>query len=110
MDCGVAGSWSDRDNNRERSQITVKKKWRYGAKVWIGFSVYLPREFQTGTKVRTTVGKIRQKKKGGEGNSPTSKAGRLKSFLPVMQMEMEGNRCCMSMYTLSGSVDGVSDK
>ncbi|WP_171125007.1 heparin lyase I family protein [Ruegeria sp. HKCCA4707] len=100
-DCGWDDGWSDCDNDRERSELYVKKEWKHGTDQWIAFSVYLPGDFKTSSKVRTTVGQVRMK--GG----PTGFAGGFPSKPGVFQMEMLGNRYFLRVHVLSGPFDNV---
>lgn len=102
-DCGWDDSWSDCDNDRERSEVTVKKPWRPSTDQWIGFSMYLPADFKTSSRVRTTVGQV--KMRGG----PTGYAGGFPSVRGVFQMEMQGNRYFLRVHVLSGPFDNVRD-
>ena len=104
-DCGKNADWDDCANNRERSEISIKKTWGYGKDIWIGFSVFLPPDFKTSPRVRTSVGQIHQK----GGNRPTGTAGGLKSFPPMMQMEMIGDRYYMGVHILTGPKENVKD-
>lgn len=103
-DCGAEPGWSDCTNDRERSEIRVLKRWTYGSNQWIGFSVYLPEDFKTSSKVNTTVGQIHQL--GG----PTGTAGGLKSYPPLMQMNLKGSTYSMCVHILSGSTTNVRDE
>ena len=103
-DCGESDGWSDCDNNRERSEFSVEKRWSYGRDQWIGLSVYLPEDFKTSQRVNTTVGQIHQR--GG----PSGTAGGLPSYPPLMQMEMKGNTYSMCLHILSGSKGNVKDE
>lgn len=102
-DCGADSGWSDCKNDRERSEFVPRQSWRYGTNQWIGFSVYLPKDFQTSKRVRTTVGQIHQR--GG----PTGKAGGLPSFPPMMQMEMQYDLYYLGVHILSGPASNVRD-
>ena len=102
-DCSANDGWSDCANNRERSEFRLKKDWKYGSDQWIGFSVFVPSDFRTSNKVKTTVGQIHQK--GG----PTGTAGGLPSFPPLMQLEMKGNRYFVNVHVLTGSAQNVKD-
>lgn len=102
-DCAAEGGWSDCSNDRERSEIRLKQRWRYGANRWIGFSVYLPADFTTSQKVRTTVGQIHQR--GG----PSGTASGLPSFPPLMQLEMRGDSYYMGVHILTGKSGSVRD-
>ncbi|WP_282153982.1 heparin lyase I family protein [Ruegeria atlantica] len=105
-DCGSDHGWSDCQTDRERSEITLNKRWTYGTDQWIGFSVFLPNDFKSSNKVRTTVGQIHQK--GG----PSGQAGGFKSNPPVVQLEMKGNQYFARVHILSGGAKNVkgSDK
>ena len=100
-DCGWDSSWSDCDNDRERSELTVKKAWRAGSDQWIAFSIFLPEDFSASSRVRTTVGQV--KMRGG----PTGFAGGFPSEPGVFQMEMQGNRYFLRVHVLSGPFDNV---
>jgi hypothetical protein len=102
-DCSGDSGWSDCDNDRERSEITLKKDWRYGTTQWIGFSVYVPQDFKASSKVNTTVGQIHQR--GG----PSGTAGGLPSFPPLMQLEMRGGSYIAGVHILTGSASNVRD-
>ncbi|MFK7745296.1 MAG: polysaccharide lyase [Roseobacter sp.] len=102
-DCGWDDGWSDCDNDRERSELYVKKDWRHNTDQWIGFSVYLPNDFKTSSRVRTTVGQV--KMKGG----PKGFAGGFPSEPGVFQMEMLGNRYFLRVHVLSGPFDNVKN-
>ena len=102
-DCGKNDNWNDCKNDRERSEISLRKHWQYGTDQWIAFSVYLPSEFQTSSKVRATVGQIHQE--GG----PSGKAGGLNSFPPMMQLEMQGSSYYLAVHMISGSAKNVRD-
>lgn len=104
-DCGTDrwSDWNDCENDRERSEIGLDRKWKYGSNTWIGFSVFLPPDFQTSSRVRTTVGQIHQK--GG----PSGSANGLPSFPPLMQLEMLGDMYFMRTHILSGDRDNVKN-
>lgn len=102
-DCGWSDGWSDCDNDRERSEVSVKKVWKHGTDQWIAFSVFLPTDFKTSSKVRTTVGQV--KMKGG----PTGFAGGFRSEPGVFQMEMQGDRYFLRVHALSGPFENVRD-
>lgn len=100
-DCGWDSGWSDCDNDRERSELYVKRDWRHGTDQWIAFSIYLPPDFKTSSRVRTTVGQV--KMKGG----PSGFAGGFPSEPGVFQMEMLGNRYFLRVHVLSGPFNNV---
>jgi hypothetical protein len=102
-DCGTDrwSDWNDCENDRERSEIGLDRRWTYGSDTWIGFSVFLPPDFQTSSRVRTTVGQIHQQ--GG----PSGSANGLPSFPPLMQLEMLGDRYFLRTHILSGDRNSV---
>lgn len=102
-DCGWDDGWSDCANDRERSELYVKKDWRAGTDQWIAFSINLPADFKTSPRVRTTVGQV--KMKGG----PKGFAGGFPSEPGVFQMEMLGNRYFFRVHVLSGPFDNVKN-
>ncbi len=103
-DCGADSGWSDCDNDRSRSEISVSRKWYYGGNKWLGFSVYLPSDFKTSPRVHTSVGQIHQK--GG----PTGTASGFKSMPPLMQKNMKGDVYHMCVHILSGDPKNVVDE
>lgn len=102
-DCGTDrwSSWNDCENDRERSEIGLDRRWNYGTDMWIGFSVYLPENFETSYRVNTTVGQIHQ------SGAATGIANGLPSRPPLMQLEMRGNRYFMRVHVLSGDANNV---
>ena len=102
-DCGDSPGWSDCDNNRERSELTVERTIKPGTDRWIAYSIYLPADFQTSSRVTTTIGQIHQR--GG----PTGTAGGLASFPPLLQIDAKGNRVKACLHILSGPADNVRD-
>lgn len=54
-DCRYDNSWSRCGSDVERSEYYPKKRWKYGANQWIGFSVYLPSDFRTSSRVNTSM-------------------------------------------------------
>ncbi len=102
-DCGEDSYWSDCDNDRERSEIEVRKRWKHGTRQWMGFSVWLPPDFRTSPRVRTTVGQIHQ------WGGPTGSAEGLKSFPPLIQLEMQGDSYTAQYHILTGSATDVRD-
>lgn len=102
-DCGRDRVWSDCETDRERSEISLGQRWQYGQNMWIGFSVFLPSDFQTSNRVRTTVGQIHQ----WGGNRPSGTANGLPSFPPLMQLEMLGNNYSLRVHILTGQADNV---
>jgi hypothetical protein len=104
-DCGEGPGWSDCDNDRERSEFVPNDMWPYGKDIWIGYSIFLPSDFESSGRVKTTVGQIHQ----SGGNRPTGEAGGLPSFPPMMQMEIRGNQYYMGVHILTGPADNVKD-
>lgn len=102
-DCGESGGWSDCATDRERSELSVTRRWRHGADMWIGYSIFVPDDYQTSHKVRTTAGQIHQT--GG----PSGQYNNLPSFPPMMQMEMQGNRYFAKVHVLTGDRNNVND-
>lgn len=103
-DCSSDPGWSDCDNDRERSEISIKRRFNYGLDQWIGFSVFLPKNFKTSDKVHTTVGQIHQR--GG----PSGTAGGLPSFPPVVQLNMKSDEYSACVHILTGSPANVRDR
>lgn len=103
-DCGEDPGWSDCDNDRERSEISLDNRWGYGTDRWIGFSVFLPMDFQTSAVVNTTVGQIHQT--GG----PSGMAGGLPSYPPLLQLEMKGGAYTANIHVLTGEASDVRDE
>jgi len=102
-DCGKGSGWSDCANDRERSEYKIKKAMRFGKDHWIGFSVYLPKDFYASPSVNTTVGQIHQR--GG----PSGTVRGLPSNPPLVQLEMRGNSYRAGVHILTGSANNVRD-
>lgn len=102
-DCGEDPGWSDCDNDRERSEVTVQESFRPGAVRWLAYSIYLPSDFYSSPRVATTMGQIHQR--GG----PSGNARGLPSFPPLLQNEARGNRFSTCLHILSGPADNVRD-
>ena len=103
-DCGEdPGKWSDCDNDRERSEISLDRKFLPGDNQWIAFSLYIPEDYQTSDYVNTTVGQIHQI--GG----PTGTAGGFQSFPGVLQLDTKGGHYFACIHILSGSANNVQD-
>lgn len=103
-DCGESQSWSDCQNDRERSEISVRQRFAPGTDRWVGFSLYLPEDFRTSPRVATTLGQIHQT--GG----PSGIAGGLPSFPPLVQLEARGNQYSACLHILTGPADNVRDR
>lgn len=103
-DCGADASWSDCANDRERSEISLADRFPPGTDRWVGFSLYLPPNFQTSRRVATTLGQIHQS--GG----PSGTAGGLPSFPPLVQLEVRGNSYRACLHILSGPANDVRDR
>ncbi len=102
-DCGYDDGWSDCDNDRERSEITLRQSITPGGDQWIGFSLYLPNDFVSSSYVNTTLGQIHQR--GG----PRGKAAGLPSFPPLVQLEAKADKYRACIHILSGSASDVRD-
>ena len=102
-DCGEDEVWSDCNNNRERSEISLDNHFFPGDNQWIAFSVFIPDNFKTSNYVSTTIGQIHQK--GG----PSGVAGSLPSFPPLIQLEVKGNNYRACIHILSGPANNVID-
>jgi len=103
-DCGEDQAWSDCNNNRERSEISLDNHFFPGDNQWIAFSVFIPDNFKTSNSVSTTIGQIHQI--GG----PSGIAGSLPSFPPLIQLEAKGNNYRACIHILSGSDNNVVDE
>lgn len=103
-DCADDPGWSDCKNDRERSEISVSSPKLFpGEKKFITWNMYLPEDFQTSTRVNTTLGQIHQR--GGPGGT----AGGLPSFPPLLQFEAIGDSYNICWHKLSGDPRNVKD-
>lgn len=102
-DCFHDNFWDDCSNDRSRTEVRIDRKYPFGSNFWVGFSLYVPRDFKTSRRVRTTVGQLQQH--GG----PSGVAQGLPSFPPVMQMHMIGNEYTADFHILSGQRNHVRD-
>lgn len=91
-DCASEGGWSDCNTDRERSEVRGLRNITPGEDVWFAFSIYLPGDFPTSSRINTTLGQIHQR--GG----PSSSAGGFPSFPPVLQLEARGNSYRASIH------------
>ena len=102
-DCGRSYEWDDCANNRERSELSVREKIPPGTVRWISYSIYLPNDFYSSPRVKTSIGQIHQN--GG----PTGTAGGLPSFPPLLQIDVKGNRVDACIHILTGAEDNIRD-
>lgn len=104
-DCGIDSysGWSDCDNDRERSEISLNESWTYGEDQWIGYSIFVPERFATSMRVATTVGQVHQR--GG----PTGTAGGYASQPPVFQLDMKAGEFFLRVHLLSGDENNVTN-
>lgn len=103
-DCGRDSTWDDCETDRERSEISVKKNLSTNGNYWIGFSIFLPNDFKSSSRVRTTLGQIHMK--GGFSGV----AGGFKSFPPLLQLNAYGDSFITQYHRLSGSKTKIIDK
>ncbi len=94
----------DCKTDRERAQYTIRKSWKYGSAQWVGFSVYLPPDFQTSARVETTFAILHQR--GG----PTNRTEGLLQDPPVAQFVMRGKAVTLAVHFLTGSPTDVRDE
>ncbi len=94
----------DCQTDRERAMVRLKKSWRYGSPQWIGFSLFVPSDFQTSGKVDTSVAILHQR--GGPTNT---QEGRVQDP-PVMQMQLRGDRFYAAIHFLTGNPTEVRDE
>ena len=102
-DCGADSGWSDCKNDRERSEFRLERGFSPGGSQWIGFSIYLPEDFQSSNFVNTTLGQIHQR--GG----PRGTIRGLPSNPPLLQLELKGDVYRACVHVLSGPSDDVRD-
>ena len=100
-DCGQNDGWSDCANNRERSELSVQKEILPGTVTWISYSIYLPNDFYSSPRVKTSIGQIHQR--GG----PTGTAGGLPSFPPLLQIDAKGNLVEACLHILTGPENNI---
>lgn len=103
-DCGTDSGWSDCDTDRERSEISVKPVLSAYRNHWIGYSIFMPKDFESSPSVRTTLGQIHIK--GGFSGS----AGGFKSFPPLIQINAYGDGYVTQYHRLSGSKSKIVDE
>jgi hypothetical protein len=58
-DCGRDDNWNDCEQDRIRTEVALTQHWSYKNDVWIGFSLFIPRNFPT-AKPWTTIAQIHQ--------------------------------------------------
>ena len=90
-DCAANGGWDDCARDRERTEFRLPDMPPQ-QDLWVGFSVFLPADFPTFARVRTTLFQIHQQ--GG----PQRIDGDRVSNPPVMQMELDGETLRMTLH------------
>lgn len=105
-DCGQDDrGWSDCRMDRERSEIFVDRPQLVpGRGYWIDWRVYLPWDFATHSRVRTTLGQVHQV--GG----PRGQAGGMASNPPLLQFDLVKDQYRLCWHRLSGSKTDVQDR
>jgi hypothetical protein len=94
----------DCNSDRERALYTIKKAWHYGTPQWIGFSIYLPSDFQSSARVETTFAILHQR--GG----PTNRAEGFVGDPPVAQLVAKGEKLTLVVHFLTGDATNVRDE
>lgn len=102
-DCGQTDGWSDCATDRERSELTVRENILPGTVTWISYSIFLPSDFYSSPRVKTSIGQIHQR--GG----PSGRAGGLPSFPPLLQIDAKGNRVDACLHILTGPENNIRD-
>ena len=102
-DCGSENGWSDCANDRERSELYSRRKFRMGEEVWIAWSVFFPKDYWDSNNFNTVVGQIHQE--GGLRGT----AGGFPSSPPLAQLITRGGTLTMLYHELKGSGNYVED-
>lgn len=88
-DCGQDQGWSDCNYDRERSEVLVRNLIYPKTDMWFSWSLFIPQDFKSGAKVKTTVGQIHQRGIVRVGENST--AGGFPSFPPLLQIDISGD-------------------
>ena len=88
-DCGQDEVWSDCNYDRERSEVLVRNIIYPKTDMWFSWSLFIPQDFKSGVKVKTTVGQIHQRGIVRVGENST--AGGFPSFPPLLQIDISGD-------------------
>ncbi|MCB1394640.1 MAG: heparin lyase I family protein [Rhodobacter sp.] len=95
-DCAAQPGWDDCARDRERSEFRPDLEWAPGRDTWIGFSVYLPPDFEDSRNVNTSLFQIHRS--GG----PQRVAGGRTSNPPLMQIEARGGTLGVTIFVTDG--------
>lgn len=103
-DCSEDETWSDCKFDRERTEVTVVKKFEYPLKTWARWSFFIPSDFPTGIKVNHNIAQIHQRggAKGSMHNFPSKP--------PVLQIYLVQDKLMSCLHLLSGPPDNIQDK
>lgn len=95
-DCAANTGWDDCARDRERSEFRLPNM-NPVQNLWVGFSLYLPRDFRTSDRVRTTVFQIHQI--GGPQRMDNGRP----SNPPVLQLEFQGENLRATLHVPGAS-------
>ena len=102
-DCGRNSGWNDCKTDRERSEISVGPNLSVNGNYWVGYYIYIPEDFVSSSKVKTTLGQIHMR--GGFSGS----AGGHKSFPPLIQLNAFNDVFLTQYHRLTGSANNIID-
>ena len=95
-DCSADATWSDCQQDRERSEWVVDGRILTNSQTAISWSVYLEPGFQDSPTVKTTLGQLHQKAWFKNG--------------PLLQFELWNGQYQMCIHRLTGDINNVVDK
>ena len=95
-DCSADATWSDCQQDRERSEWVTDAQIRPASQTAISWSVYLEPGFKDSPTVKTTLGQLHQKAWFKNG--------------PLLQFELWNGQYQMCIHRLTGDINNVVDK
>lgn len=103
-DCGKDRYWNDCKTDRERSEVWLPNdSWKPGGFQWVGYSIYVPSDFQVSDPVVTTAGQIHMQ--GGPTN--TREGFKSTPGLLLMNLDRHGYTACVII--IKGPRNDITD-
>jgi hypothetical protein len=94
----------DCTSGSEGARYYIDKYWKYGTEQWVGFSVFLPGDFQTSNRAAAHIGMLHHR-----GAPTNTEAGERRSP-PVAQFSLRGSKLLLTVHYLSGNTTEVRDE
>lgn len=92
------------DGESEGARYYINKYWKYGTGQWVGFSLFIPEDFQSSSRAFTHIAMLHHR-----GAPTNTEAGERRSP-PVATFTLRGNRLVLGVHYLSGNPTEVRDE